>query len=200
MLTAAFEEQRRAGRRVRAVVLCTPNNPTGACLSVGESKALCKCLEAELVRGEDFVVLLDEVYVFFVVLLSVAPTNFFQRVLFYTHIAPTRVAKLVVSSCQIEQTTGGFRCAYMHIVLLASYPSIVRYLGIERAKHVSILQHATALLARRLCLVLSGSKGLGAMPGARVAWVTCMSAGMIEAMAKTQCNLSAGEPSNSPCV
>ena len=62
-LAAAFREQRHLGRRVRALVLCTPNNPTGATLRSGEATALAAALEAELVQGAGFVVLLDEVYI-----------------------------------------------------------------------------------------------------------------------------------------
>lgn len=110
VLTAAFETHRRAGRHVRAVVLCAPNNPTGAVMSRDEAEGLAAVLEAELARegSRGFIVLLDEVYI-----------------------------------------------------------------GIESDAHVSLLQFASPSLQKRICLVLSASKGLGAMPGARAAWVTC---------------------------
>ena len=123
-MAAAFDAERRAGRRVRAVVLCSPNNPTGRCFDSAEAGRICAQLDAELDAGEDFVVLLDEVYV-----------------------------------------------------------------GITRAQHVSLLGAASVGLRRRMCLVLSGSKGLGAMPGARIAWVTCLDAELVRNMATCQSNL-----------
>ena len=123
-MAAAFEVERRAGRRVRAVVICSPNNPTGRCFDVAEAGRICAQLDAELAAGEDFIVLLDEVY-----------------------------------------------------------------LGITRAQHVSLLSAASPGLRRRICLVLSGSKGLGAMPGARIAWVTCFDAELVSSMATCQSNL-----------
>jgi aspartate/methionine/tyrosine aminotransferase len=110
---------------VRAVVLCFPNNPTGAVMTLAEARALAAALEAELdaeeARGGGFVVLLDEVY-----------------------------------------------------------------LGIEGSAHVSLLQVASPRLARQACLVLSASKGLGAMPGARAAWVTAGDPALIGEMVKVQ--------------
>ena len=121
-LVEAFEQHRQAGRQVRAVILCAPNNPTGAVLSSEEAQALAAVLEAEMTtRGGQFIVLLDEVYI-----------------------------------------------------------------GIESGAHVSLLQAASPALARRICLVLSASKGLGAMPGARAAWVTCADPALVLHMAKLQ--------------
>jgi aspartate/methionine/tyrosine aminotransferase len=125
-LSRAFEEHRKAGRQVRAVVLCAPNNPTGAVLTKDAARALAAVLEDEMQKelaarstARGFIILLDEVY-----------------------------------------------------------------LGIEAQEHVSLLQVASEALARRICLVLSASKGLGAMPGARAAWVTCMDPSLVLEMAK----------------
>lgn len=122
---SAFAAQRQEGKRVRAVVLCFPNNPTGAVITPAEARELASTLEDELeceeARGGGFLVLLDEVY-----------------------------------------------------------------LGIENAPHVSMLQHASPRLAQRICLVLSASKGLGAMPGARAAWLTAPDPELITHMSKVQ--------------
>ena len=129
-LSAAFATHRREGRQVRAVVICAPNNPTGATLSSAEARALAAALDAEIAREEaetaafssrGFVVLLDEVY-----------------------------------------------------------------LGIETSPHVSLLHAASPALRRRICLVLSASKGLGAMPGARAAWVACADPSLVTEMMKIQ--------------
>ena len=50
----------------------------------------------------------------------------------------------------------------------------------------NLLQHASPRLAQRICLVLSASKGLGAMPGARAAWVTAPDPELITHMSKVQ--------------
>jgi aspartate/methionine/tyrosine aminotransferase len=60
------------------------------------------------------------------------------------------------------------------------------YIGIESKEHISLLNAALPALFWRICLVLSASKGLGAMPGARAAWVTCGDASIVLEMAKIQ--------------
>ncbi len=102
-----FAEQCQGTRRVRSLILCYPNNPTGACLSEAQAKALCDVLERVHKRHYDqqsasFSVILDEVYV------------------------------------GITQTSPA---------------------------HVSLFQYASEELRKRMFLVLSCSKGLGAMPG-----------------------------------
>ena len=125
-IQTAFEEQRREGRRVRVLVVCSPNNPTGSCLDMAEAERIAAQLELELDRGEDFIVLLDEVY-----------------------------------------------------------------LGIERDKHVSLLHAAGPRLLARTVLMLSASKGLGAMPGLRAAWVTSENRDLVREMTKVQTVASA---------
>lgn len=120
-IEASFINQKAEGRRIRAVVLCTPNNPTGSCFEEAEARRIAAFLESQLEAGEDFVVLCDEVYI-----------------------------------------------------------------GIEKLAHVSIMQVASPALLERCCLVLSCSKGLGAMPGARAAWVTCLNTDLVAKMAKLQ--------------
>ncbi|CAE8610125.1 unnamed protein product [Polarella glacialis] len=126
-LHAAFDEQRKAGRRVRCVCLCTPNNPTGVVMSRQEVEELASALDLELAREPaGFLVLLDEVY-----------------------------------------------------------------LGLHDGAHVSLLQVASEQLRRRICLVLSASKGLGAMPGARAAWLTVGDKALVPEMLKVQSAVSA---------
>jgi len=60
------------------------------------------------------------------------------------------------------------------------------YLGITAKPVVSLLHHASARLRNALFLVLSCSKGLGAMPGARAAWVTAPSPDLASQVAKVQ--------------
>jgi len=131
-LEAAFAQHRAAGRQLRALVLCAPNNPTGAAMTEEEARGLATVLEAEMRREQAAVALGD-------------------------------------------QRPKGF------IVLLDEV-----YIGIEGSAHVSLLQFASPALRRRLCLVLSASKGLGAMPGARAAWVTCADPALVLDMAKIQ--------------
>lgn len=121
-LRRAFANHRNRGQRVRAVVLCCPNNPTGAAIaSLDEARDLAEALQEEIARGGQFIVLLDEVY-----------------------------------------------------------------LGIESNAHVSLLQVASPALAQRICLVLSASKGLGAMPGARAGFVACADRRLVSHMVKLQ--------------
>jgi len=125
VLSSAFAMHRRQGRQIRAIVLCSPNNPSGAVMSLSEARAVAGVLEAEMALEPEgsrgFLVLLDEVYI-----------------------------------------------------------------GIEQGGHKSLLQVASPALARRICLVLSASKGLGAMPGARAAWVTCADPELVLEMTKIQ--------------
>jgi len=135
-LEVAFARQQQQGKQVRLVVVCSPNNPTGACMTVLEARAIAEFLEKKLQEqymkgGKGFLVLLDEVY-----------------------------------------------------------------LGIESVPHVSLMQvvggdKSLPLLEQHLCLVLSCSKGLGAMPGVRAAWVTSHSTALIQEMVKIQSNASA---------
>lgn len=46
------------------------------------------------------------------------------------------------------------------------------YLGITAKPVQSLLSHASSRLRQSMFLILSCSKGLGAMPGARAAWIT----------------------------
>jgi aspartate/methionine/tyrosine aminotransferase len=126
-LRDAFKATNQGSVRVRAVVLCLPNNPTGAVLDEALAASLCQTLDElydEYRYGDDpqggFSVILDEVYI-----------------------------------------------------------------GITEQKHVSLLMHASERLRRHTFLVLSCSKGLGAMPGARAAWVTC-DAALVPELAKVQ--------------
>lgn len=58
-IRSAFETH---GSKLRCLVLCSPNNPTGKCFSDGEAKRLADELERQLESYPDFSVLLDEVY------------------------------------------------------------------------------------------------------------------------------------------
>lgn len=119
-LRAALQRE-RPGRRVRAVLLCSPDNPTGRNLTAAQAAAVARLLHERLRMGDDFVVVLDEVY-----------------------------------------------------------------FGIERGRHVSVVQAAAPALRERTCVVMSASKGLGAMPGARAGWVTCTNADLVDTMARVQ--------------
>ena len=44
-LRAAFRAERDRGRRVRVVVLCNPNNPTGHVMTLGEARDIAAALE-----------------------------------------------------------------------------------------------------------------------------------------------------------
>ena len=112
--------------RVRALVLCLPNNPTGAVLDCTTAATLCRTLDS----------IYDEYYT--------------------------------------ADTAGGFSVILDEV-----------YVGITADSHVSLLQHASERLRRSMLLVLSCSKGLGAMPGARAAWVTC-DAAMVPELTKVQ--------------
>jgi len=109
--------------KVRSVVLCFPNNPTGSMLSVEQAKEIVEALNDLLDQYPEpgFSVILDEVY-----------------------------------------------------------------LGITASKFVSLVQYASAALRKNLFIILSASKGLGAMPGARAAWVTAPSASLINQITKIQ--------------
>jgi len=113
--------------RVRALVLCYPNNPTGAVLDDSEAAALCQTLDE----------LYDE----------------------YGY---------------ATDPAGGFSVILDEV-----------YTGITADSHVSLLQHAGERLRRSILLVLSCSKGLGAMPGARAAWITC-DAAVVPELTKVQ--------------
>lgn len=65
------------------------------------------------------------------------------------------------------------------------------YLGIHYSTFYSILQYATPRLLASCFLILSCSKGLGAMPGARAAWLTCFDTSLIAPLVKVQSGASA---------
>jgi aminotransferase len=108
--------------RVKSLVLCFPNNPTGSCLSEAEAKELAAYLDGKLQSGANFNVVLDEVY-----------------------------------------------------------------LGLTDPKtHHSILSYASARLRAHCMLILSVSKGLGAMPGARAGWLTVFQKQLAKEILKVQ--------------
>eukprot|EP00521_Asterionellopsis_glacialis_P013970 CAMPEP_0195308742 /NCGR_PEP_ID=MMETSP0707-20130614/38382_1 /TAXON_ID=33640 /ORGANISM="Asterionellopsis glacialis, Strain CCMP134" /LENGTH=429 /DNA_ID=CAMNT_0040373025 /DNA_START=116 /DNA_END=1405 /DNA_ORIENTATION=- len=53
---------KKYGEKLRCLILCCPNNPTGRCLSDAEAKLLAKELDEQLKVFPDFSLLLDEVY------------------------------------------------------------------------------------------------------------------------------------------
>ena len=113
-------------RKLRSLVLCLPNNPTGASLTPDQARELCVTLDSlwEEWYADDaagFSIILDEVYV-----------------------------------------------------------------GITAAPVASLLHFASERLRRSIFLVSSCSKGLGAMPGARAAWVTAPNAATIPLLTKIQ--------------
>lgn len=124
-LEAAFARHSRSPGHtdVRCLVLCFPNNPTGATLSAEQALELATCLDGLLAKypSPGFSVVLDEVY-----------------------------------------------------------------LGITTGAHVSLLQFASPRLLQSLLLILSASKGLGAMPGARAAWVTAPHTQLVAELVKVQ--------------
>jgi aspartate/methionine/tyrosine aminotransferase len=125
-------DSRGVRNRVRAVILCFPNNPTGAMLTREQAIEIADALDAELRRHPEpgFALILDEVYV-----------------------------------------------------------------GICHREFYSILQFASPLLLASTFLVLSASKGLGAMPGARAAWLTCGDPAMLAHLVKIQSAASANASS-----
>lgn len=121
-LRAAFAEHRAAGRRVRAVVLVTPNNPTGEVMSEQDAQELACALEEELdLQPDGFLVLLDEVYI-----------------------------------------------------------------GLASGPHRSLLRVASPRLRQRICLMLSGSKSLGSMPGARAGFLAVGDKNLVQRMVQVQ--------------
>lgn len=115
-------------KKIRALVLVLPNNPTGAVLDDASAKSLCSAL--------------DEAW----------------------------------DTWYATDPDGGFTVVLDEV-----------YLGITAAQQVvSLLSHASRRLRQSLFLVLSCSKGLGAMPGARAAWVTAPSAVLAKELCKVQ--------------
>lgn len=108
-----FKTENVGQRKIRTLVLCLPNNPTGTMITVSEAKSLCKAL--------------DEIY----------------------------------DEYYASDLNGGFSVILDEV-----------YLGITAKPVQSLLCHASPRLRQSLFLILSCSKGLGAMPGARAAWIT----------------------------
>jgi aspartate/methionine/tyrosine aminotransferase len=69
------------------------------------------------------------------------------------------------------------------------------YSGICNREFFSISQFASPQLLANTFIVLSASKGLGAMPGARAAWLTCGDAGVVQHLIKVQSAASANASS-----
>lgn len=128
-LFAATNGQPNSNQKLRVLVLCLPNNPTGAMLTVNEARELCATLDA----------LWEE---------------------WYAH-----------------DPAGGFS-----VVLDEVYVGITA----KPAPSASLLTFASPRLRNAIFLVSSCSKGLGAMPGARAAWITAPNAGAIPELAKIQ--------------
>jgi len=128
-LFAAINGQPNSNQKLRVLVLCLPNNPTGAMLSVDEARELCATLDALWEK-------------------------------WYAH-----------------DSAGGFS-----VVLDEVYVGITA----KPAPSASLLTFASARLRNGIFLVSSCSKGLGAMPGARAAWITAPNTATISELAKIQ--------------
>jgi len=116
-----------SSQKLRVLVLCLPNNPTGAMLTVDEARELCETLDE----------LWEQYYV-----------------------------------CD---PAGGFSVILDEV-----------YVGITSKPSASLLAYASERLRNAIFLVSSCSKGLGAMPGARAAWITAPNADAIPELAKIQ--------------
>jgi aspartate/methionine/tyrosine aminotransferase len=112
-LHALFESENVGDRRIRTLVLCIPNNPTGNMITSTEAKSLCRAL--------------DEIY----------------------------------NKYYASDPVGGFSVILDEV-----------YLGITAKPVHSLFNYASPRLRQSIFLILSCSKGLGAMPGARAAWIT----------------------------
>eukprot|EP00615_Pteridomonas_danica_P000598 CAMPEP_0114353438 /NCGR_PEP_ID=MMETSP0101-20121206/18667_1 /TAXON_ID=38822 ORGANISM="Pteridomonas danica, Strain PT" /NCGR_SAMPLE_ID=MMETSP0101 /ASSEMBLY_ACC=CAM_ASM_000211 /LENGTH=544 /DNA_ID=CAMNT_0001494281 /DNA_START=56 /DNA_END=1687 /DNA_ORIENTATION=+ len=124
-----FHKNNVAGtkQRIRCLVLCVPNNPTGKMITSEEAYDLCIALD-----------------------------NIWEE--YYSN-----------------DPLGGFSVILDEV-----------YLGITAKPVQSMLCHASDRLRQSMFLVLSCSKGLGAMPGARAAWITSPNKQAIEELGKIQ--------------
>jgi len=128
-LFSATNGQPDSNQKLRVLVLCLPNNPTGAMLTADEAQELCATLDC----------LWEEWYA--------------------------------------KDPAGGFS-----IVLDEVYVGITA----KPAPSASLLTFASDRLRNAIFLVSSCSKGLGAMPGARAAWITAPNAAVIPELSKIQ--------------
>lgn len=123
--TVEDEHTKEKVLKIKSVILCNSNNPTGSSLTAQQAKELCAFFEEMIQKYPQpgFSLILDEVY-----------------------------------------------------------------FGIlNTAQYSSILHHITSeLLSKSTFLVLSASKGLGAMPGARAGFCLCADEVLISMMVKIQ--------------